>query len=284
MDERRLLCILAHPDDESLGTGGILAKYAAAGVATGVLCATRGERGWPGNPDEYPGPEALGRLREAELRAAAATLGVREVAFLGYGDGELDRADPTEATGRIVAHLRRLRPQVVVTFAPDGATGHPDHIAISQLTTAAIVCAADASACLPGDAPPHRVAKLYYLVYARAQAETFDAAFGDSAMTVDGVRRAAPPWPDWAITTRVDASAHWRRVWAAIGCHRTQFPDAATLARLPDATHRALWGTQDFYRAFSLVNGGRTVEDDLFAGLPETSPTRTATITFGHQL
>jgi LmbE family N-acetylglucosaminyl deacetylase len=81
------------------------------------------------------------------------------------------------------------------------------------------------------------------------------------------VHRAAPPWPDWAITTRIDATAHWRRVWAAIGCHQTQLPDVADLARLPAETHRALWGTQEFYRAFSLVNGGHAVEADLFAGL-----------------
>ena len=264
--ERRLLCVLAHPDDESLGTGGILAKYAADGVATGILIATRGESGWPGDPADYPGPEALGCLREAELRAAAATLDVREVGFLGYQDGELDRADPAEAIGRIVAHLRRLRPQVVVTFAPDGATGHPDHIAISQLTAAAIVCAADAGYGSP-DAPPHRVAKLYYLVDSQEKIDAYRLVFGDTAMTVDGVRREAPAWPDWAITTRIDATAHWRQVWRAIGCHQTQLPGEAAFAQISAAQHRYLWGCQEFYRAFSLVNGGRAVEDDFFAGL-----------------
>ena len=264
---RRLLCVLAHPDDESLGTGGILAKYAASGVTTGVLCATRGERGWPGSAADYPGPESLGCLREAELRAATAALDVRDVAFLDYLDGELAQADPAEAIGRIVAHLRRFRPQVVVTFSPDGATGHPDHIAISQLTAAAIVCAADASYG-PPDLAPHRVAKLYYLVYSRALAEAFAAVFGDTFMTVDGVRRVAPPWPDWAITTRIDATAHWQQVYRAIGCHQTQLPDDGLFARVSAAQHRLLWGTQEFYRAFSLVNGGRASEDDLFAGLP----------------
>jgi LmbE family N-acetylglucosaminyl deacetylase len=265
--ERRLLCVLAHPDDESLGTGGILARYAAEGVATSLLIATRGERGWPGNPDEYPGPDALGCLREAEVRAAAAALNVRDLAFLGYLDGDLDRADQAEAIGQIVAQLRRVRPQVVVTFSPDGSTGHPDHIAISQLTTAAVVCAADASYC-PATLPPHRVAKLYYMVESHAKAEAYRAIFGDVAMTVDGVRRTAPDWPDWAITTRIDATAHWQQVYRAIGCHQTQLANDAALARLPAAQHRYLWGHQEYYRAFSLVNGGREVEDDLFAGLP----------------
>ena len=93
----RLLCVLAHPDDESLGTGGILAKYSAEGVETYLLTATRGERGWPGKPEENPGLTALGRIREAELQAAAAILGLHEVTFLDYLDGDVDQADPAEA-------------------------------------------------------------------------------------------------------------------------------------------------------------------------------------------
>src|SRR3712207_3832534 len=108
----KLMCILAHPDDESLGTGGTLAKYAAEGVDTYLVSATRGERGWSGPEQENPGPAALGQMREAELRAAAAVLGVRQVDFLDYIDGDLDRADPAEAIGRIVACLRQVRPQV----------------------------------------------------------------------------------------------------------------------------------------------------------------------------
>jgi LmbE family N-acetylglucosaminyl deacetylase len=112
------MCILAHPDDESLGTGGILARYAAEGVATFLVTATRGERGWQGNAAAYPRSHALGRMREAELRAAAQVLGLREVVFLDYQAGELDRANPAEAIGQLVAQLRRVRPDVVVTFDP----------------------------------------------------------------------------------------------------------------------------------------------------------------------
>src|SRR5689334_17739845 len=121
----RLLAILAHPDDESLGNGGALARAAAEGVATYLLTATRGERGWPGDPAQYPGLEALGRIRTAELEAAAAVLGIREVAFLDYIDGDLDQADPQEAVAKIVRYIRRVRPQVILTFPPDGAYGHP---------------------------------------------------------------------------------------------------------------------------------------------------------------
>src|SRR5206468_7403749 len=85
----KLMCILAHPDDESLGTGGTLAKYAAEGIETYLITATRGERGWPGDPAENPGMEGLGKIREKELLGATQILGVRDVHFLDYIDGDL---------------------------------------------------------------------------------------------------------------------------------------------------------------------------------------------------
>ena len=88
-----------------------------------------------------------------------------------------------------------------------------------------------------------------------------------AAMEIDGVMRRSAPWPDWAITTHLDTTDYWQQVWEAILCHRTQLPGIDALTRLPEAKHRALWGNQTFYRALSFVNGGRAVEDDLFAGL-----------------
>src|SRR5262245_33635572 len=117
---RTLMAVLAHPDDESLGVGGTLAKYAADGVDVFVVTATRGESGrykGHGRDDaRHPGPAALGNIRERELRAAAQTLGVSEVSLLDYCDQQLDRADPREAEARIAAQIRRVRPDVVVTF------------------------------------------------------------------------------------------------------------------------------------------------------------------------
>ncbi|HEX6640496.1 MAG TPA: PIG-L family deacetylase, partial [Thermoanaerobaculia bacterium] len=102
----RLLAVLAHPDDESLGNGGALAKYAAEGVQCSLVCATRGERGRYFDPElPRPSDEEVGRVRERELRNAAAALGVRDVAFLDYIDGALDQADPKESLARTVAHL-----------------------------------------------------------------------------------------------------------------------------------------------------------------------------------
>jgi LmbE family N-acetylglucosaminyl deacetylase len=129
-DNLRLMCVLAHPDDESLGMGGTLAKYAREGIHTHLITATRGERGRFGDAAVRPELHVVGATREAELRAAAKELGIRSVDFLDYIDGDLDRADPIEVQGKIAAHIRRIRPQVVATFGPDGAYGHPDHIAI----------------------------------------------------------------------------------------------------------------------------------------------------------
>ena len=263
----RLLAVLAHPDDEAMGLGGTLARYAAEGVETFLVTATRGERGWTGPPEADPGPVALGAIREAELRASAAVLGIRAVTLLDYVDGDLDRADPAVIVGDLVAHLRAVRPQVVVTFGPDGAYGHPDHIAICQFTTAAVVAAADASYAVPGAAPPHRVTKLYYYVLTALVAAAFRDAFGEQVMAVDGIERQPSPWPEWAITTRDASAAYWRTAWAAVACHRSQLPMYETLAALPPEAHTALWASPIYYRAFSLVNGGRAVETDLFAGL-----------------
>lgn len=267
----KLMAVLAHPDDESLGLGGTLAKYAAEGVEISLVTATRGESGrFRGHrdPPEHPGPDALGRIREAELRAAAAALGVRDVALLGYRDRELDRADPREAIRRIVGHVRTVRPQVVITFGPDGAYGHPDHIAISQLATAAVVAAADPAFADGGESrPPHAVSKLYYIAWPASTWAAYQGAFRDLVSTVDGVERRVVPWPDWAITTVVDTRAWWPTVWRAVSCHDSQVTAYERLGRLAPEHHEALWGRQSYYRAFSLVNGGRERETDVFEGL-----------------
>jgi LmbE family N-acetylglucosaminyl deacetylase len=263
----KLMCVLAHPDDESLATGGILAKYAASGVQTYLIMATRGERGWSGPVAAYPGPQALGRLREAELRAAAHVLGLQEVFFLDYQDGELDQADPAQAIAKIVTHLRRVQPDVVVTFDPNGMYGHPDHIAISQLTTTAVMAAADLR--YPGltTDSPHRVAKLYYRAFVQAEQVAYEATFGRLVMPVDRIERRFTVWPEWAITTRIDTSTYGEKIWQAIECHHSQLPDYQKMKTLAAAYQARLWGRQSYYRAMSLVNGGREVEDDLFVGL-----------------
>ena len=266
-DKLKLLAVLAHPDDESLGLGGTLAKYAAEGAETYLITATRGEKGWFGKPDEYPGPETLGQIREQELYGAARVLGLKDVVLLDYVDGELDQANPYEIIGQLVTHIRRIRPQVVVTFDPNGLYGHPDHIAISQYASAAALAAADLHYPSPLSRQIHRIDKLYYLVMEAGEAAAYQEAFGDLVMQIDGAERRPVPWKDWAITTRIDTAEYWSQVWEAISNHCSQLPGYQALKNLSEENHRILWGTQRFYRALSVVNGGREQENDLFDGI-----------------
>jgi LmbE family N-acetylglucosaminyl deacetylase len=234
-----------------------------------LLTATRGEsgryRGAPPGDAEHPGTTALASIREAELHQAAAVLGLHDVSLLDYPDRGLDRVDPREAIPRIAQHLRRVRPDVVVTFGPDGAYGHPDHIAISQLTTAAIVAAADPASA--GAAAPHAVSKLYYTAWSESNWHAHKTAFKKWVSIVDGVERYAPPWPDWEITSLIDARAFWPAAWRAVSCHASQFAAYDRVKDLPAELHEALWGWQSFYRVFSMVNVGRARETDLFEGI-----------------
>lgn len=277
MHTPRLMAVLAHPDDESLGVGGTLAKYASEGVEVVLLTATRGDggryRGHPPGDPHHPGAVALAAIREAELRAAASALGVHEVSLLDYHDQQLDRANPREAVAGIARHLRRVRPDVVVTFGPDGAYGHPDHVAISQFTTAAIVAAADPAFAVDDAgtaAMTHAVSKLYYIAWSESTWAAYQAAFRTLVSTVDGVARQATPWPDWAITTVMDTREVWSTVWRAVSCHESQVAGYDRLRELSPQHHEALWGRQSFYRVFSTVNGGRTREADLFEGIPRS--------------
>ena len=262
----RLLCILAHPDDESLGLGGILAKYGTEGVETYLVTATRGELGWFGPPEENPGPTELGKIREGELREAAKVLGLREVIILDYHDGELDKADQSLLTQQLVGHIRRIRPHVVVAFDHNGVYGHPDHIAATRAATAATVAAASADFEDPLGLSPHAVSKLYYFAWTQEVSEAYEQAFGELVMQIDGVERRAVPWPHWTVSTWIDTSAHWERVWDAIRCHRSQLPGYQKLLNLPEDYHRVLWGQITLHRVYSLV-ATTDKEDDIFAGL-----------------
>jgi LmbE family N-acetylglucosaminyl deacetylase len=124
-----LMTILPHPDDESFPVGGTLARYAAAGMRVILVTATRGEAGIP---DLAPAEAA--RLRSAELQAAARALGAEQVIFLNYVDGTLAEFK-RDITARLVQLLRQFRPEAVITFGPDGISGHPDHVALSECVT-----------------------------------------------------------------------------------------------------------------------------------------------------
>ena len=274
MQTLRLMAVLAHPDDESLGFGGTLAKYAAEGVETFLVTATRGDagryRGHPRGHELHPGPDALAAIRERDCAAAAAVLGVR------------DFRCSTTATGRSIAPTRGKRspasrvrcgacvPHVVMTFAPDGAYGHPDHIAISQFTSAAMIAAADPRSRTRPTTRRNRPTPCRSCITSPGPQPAWAAyqeAFKKLVSPVDGVERQAVPWPEWAITTVIDTRDQWETVWRAVSCHESQIAGYERLKTLAPEHHEALWGHQTFYRVFSTVNGGRTRETDLFEGL-----------------
>jgi LmbE family N-acetylglucosaminyl deacetylase len=129
---KRMLVILAHPDDESFAVGGTLAKYAHQGVQIILLCATRGEAGILGTL-----PEVAGKIRERELREAARYLEI-EVQFLGYMDGKLSEVDPNVLFEDITCWIGLVQPQIILTFGPDGVSGHHHHVTISNVVTKAV--------------------------------------------------------------------------------------------------------------------------------------------------
>jgi LmbE family N-acetylglucosaminyl deacetylase len=167
MTDRRMLLVLAHPDDESFGSGALIAKYVSEGVQVDLICATNGDAGSI-DPEHLDGYESPAALRLAELECASQILGFSEVITLGYRDsGMMGAADndnsdslwyawqnkPEEVTRRVVEVIRKRQPQVVLTFNKYGGYGHPDHIAIQQAATDAFYLAGDPDYITDGQAP-----------------------------------------------------------------------------------------------------------------------------------
>jgi LmbE family N-acetylglucosaminyl deacetylase len=175
-----LLVVHAHPDDECLGTGGTLARYSAEGVKTVLVTATRGEEGEIHDPEltEEEARPRLGEIRTEELRRAVAHLGISELEFLGYRDSGMmgtpanehpdnfHNANFDEAVGRLVAIVRRHRPQVMITYNEDGGYGHPDHLQCHKVTVAAYEAASDPTR-YPDAGPAWEPSKLYAIAWSR---------------------------------------------------------------------------------------------------------------------
>lgn len=168
---KRILAVFAHPDDEVFCAGGTLAQAVAMGAETMVVSATRGDAGQIRDAQTAT-RQTLGQVREQELYQSCARLGIQHVVCLDYGDGTLQNVEPEQLVEHIVRLIRRFRPDAVITFGPDGAYGHPDHIAIGAATTEAVTRAGDA-----GQFPeqlwvglsPHTPARLYYSYFPHKQ-------------------------------------------------------------------------------------------------------------------
>jgi len=225
-DPLTLLAVHAHPDDESIATGGTLARYAAEGVRTVLVCCTHGEEGEIRDPALDPveaGPR-LGAIREQELRAAAAILGVAaaDVRLLPYRDSGMAgtaanrrpdnfaNADPREAAARVAAVIRATRPHVVVTYDPGGGYGHPDHKKAHRVTLDAVAQAGDDGDGGPGWAAP----KLYYTVRCGRVGSPLRSARTSTRST-----SASSPSPTIGSTR----GSPWESTWGRSGrrCART---------------------------------------------------------------
>jgi len=230
MADRRLLAVFAHPDDETFRCGGTLALLARRGVRVWVLCATRGEAGVP-NMD----PEETGRIREAELQCACRALGIEPPRFLDYQDATLEQVNGAEAVAQVTSVVRELRPQVLLTWPPDGMSGHPDHVAVSRWAGEAFQRAADPAYPVhqAGGRPPHAAAALYHIVVPRSVAEV--VGFPPHSVA------------DEEVSLTVDVGPVWEQKLAAIRCHRSQMGSSPILNE-PEK-QRLFLGTEHFRRA-----------------------------------
>lgn len=226
MTKAEVLAVLAHPDDEVFRCGGTLALLARRGMRVQVLTATRGEAGSCGDPPLCT-PNELPALREQELRCSCAALDIEPPRLLDYHDGALAGVDEDEAVERVLTVIRDLRPQVLLTWPPDGLSGHPDHVAVSRWTARAFHRAVS----LGSDAP----IALYHLAVPRSVAQALGLAQLHAI-------------PDEDVTLSVDVTDVWVRKLAAIQCHRTQAGESPIL-QAPEARQHLFLGREHFRRA-----------------------------------
>ena len=157
----RLMCVVAHPDDECFGFGGALALAADRGIETYVVCLTDGQAAT--NRGNAASGEALGAMRRDEFRRSCEVLGVAQYELMDYQDGRLEFVEFPVAAGRLVERIRRFRPDVVITFGGDGGqNSHADHMLASMLTTAAFHWAGQTKR-YPDAGEVYRAKRLYYL-------------------------------------------------------------------------------------------------------------------------
>ncbi len=269
------MTIFAHPDDETFGCSGVMARTIEQGGAVAVVCATRGEAGEIADPT-LATPATLPMVRERELRAAMAAVGVTDVNFLDYHDGQLPQAPRSEAIGRIVALIRRFQPDIIVTFNSNGIYGHPDHMVIHMLAQDAIRAAADPAAYPGMGGAPWQTRKVYYntaprerflLMRDQMRAQGQDFVPGGNAATIPVEVMGEP---ERAITTYIQLTDdELRRKIQAMRAHATQMPPNNPFSSGTPEQLREIMGTEVFILAPPPLSAQRypTPEENLTAGL-----------------
>ncbi len=245
----RLLCVTAHPDDESGGFGGTLLLYGERGVETYVICLTDGQAA--SNRGTAATGAELGAMRRGEFSAACKLLGVGWSEIVGLPDGALDRQPFADVVGHLVRRIREIRPQVMMTFGTEGAvTAHPDHSMASLFATAAFHWAGRSNRYpeqIEAGLQPWRVAKLYY---------------GTSNFTLPD-RQPVSPAPWTAVIEIGERGLERKR--DAFAAHTTQNP---LLPKFAETIKQR--GTQEiFHLANAVERGAAKQETDLFEGVAE---------------
>jgi N-acetyl-1-D-myo-inositol-2-amino-2-deoxy-alpha-D-glucopyranoside deacetylase len=271
-----LLAVLAHPDDETFGTGGTLALYARRGVAVHLVCATRGE---VGEMDEkyMRGFNSIAERREAELRCAAELLGLAGVYFLDYRDsgmpGSLDNqhpqalaAQPVEKVAQDIAgYIRKIQPQVVITFDPIGGYRHPDHIAIHLATVAAFEKTVSENGNTPQKLYFQTIPRVFlrWVVRFMKLAGRDPRKFGKNG-DIDLQSIAEVEFPTHAV---VDYRSVADIRDEASACHASQGGASLTGSGWIAKARKLLMSKELYMRAYPPVLPGGKVEKDLFQGI-----------------
>ncbi|MEV6669468.1 N-acetyl-1-D-myo-inositol-2-amino-2-deoxy-alpha-D-glucopyranoside deacetylase [Streptomyces sp. NPDC051162] len=286
---RRLLLVHAHPDDESINNGATMAKYAAEGAHVTLVTCTLGEEGEV-IPDGLAHlaadrDDALGPYRAGELADAMRELGVADHRSLGgpgrYRDsgmmgapqnerpGSFWQADVDEAATSLVEVIRETRPQVLVTYDPEGGYGHPDHIQAHRVATRAVELAGE-SAFRRDLGDPHEVAKVYWNCVPRSVLEEGFARLREMGVGKPFPGVASPAdvpgvVDDAEVTAAIDGSAHAEAKAAAMRAHVTQIAVDGPFFALSNDLGQPLFATEYYKLVRGTAGAGR--EDDLFAGV-----------------
>ncbi|HEY3683214.1 MAG TPA: N-acetyl-1-D-myo-inositol-2-amino-2-deoxy-alpha-D-glucopyranoside deacetylase [Streptosporangiaceae bacterium] len=277
----------AHPDDESIETGATMALYAARGAAVTLVTCTLGEEGEVIPPElahlAADRDDTLGEHRIGELRAACAALGVADHRFLGGAGRWRDsgmmgtpsterpecfwRADADEADTALVAIIREVRPQVIVSYDERGYYGHPDHIQAYRVTRRAFGKAADPEFA-PGTGHPWRPLKLYATAMPRSalvEGLELQRSTANPFTAVGSVDDLPYGVPDEQVTARVDGRAEREAKIAAMRAHATQISVSPPFYALSNGVGQELSAVEHYTRLVGAAVPG--VEDDLFAGV-----------------
>jgi LmbE family N-acetylglucosaminyl deacetylase len=266
-----LLAVFAHPDDEAFGTGGTLSKYAREGVDVHLVIATRGEAGELAN-SSINLTQPIGVVREQELRRACEAYGIKQLHLLGYIDGQTTVAPQAEAVYRVVEIIRRVKPQVMISFGPEGGYGHYDHLAVHRWATAAMLLSADTER-WPEAGLPHQIAKFYHRAMPQEQLAHMQKLLGRSYVLMDGVPFHFMGHPMERITTIINVRDYVENKLKGIRCHATQIDLASPYLQEQFDLETFPWFWQETFILAQARDGlapaglAEAKETDLFAGL-----------------